>query len=163
MRSALSRAIIGRQGDRWWDRSDVRIIAQQQEDRIMDKQSKTRVEYEIRGLYADGWEMVTTEDDYTAAREQVRCYRENEPATRFRIQKVYSVLPEYEQELRETLERINTHHGNGDITQWDMDRCAAWCKKQYGSQWYTFALLDGDRVRFRGVVRKIGYVPVWAR
>lgn len=36
-------------------------------------------EYEIQGAYGSGWEMVTTEETLKAAREQLRCYNENEP------------------------------------------------------------------------------------
>lgn len=47
---------------------------------------KTQDEYEIQGNYGHGWECVTTEENWKAAKEQVRCYRDNEPYS-FRIVK----------------------------------------------------------------------------
>lgn len=51
-------------------------------------------EYEIQGFYSKeyGYECVTTETTVLAAREQLACYRENEPGVSFRIKKV-RVLP----------------------------------------------------------------------
>ena len=46
---------------------------------------KTKDEWEIQGNYGHGWEMVTTEETYRQAREQLKCYRENEPGTPHRI------------------------------------------------------------------------------
>jgi len=46
---------------------------------------KTEDEYEIHGWYTQGWELVTTETTRPAAREQLKCYRENEPGTSFKI------------------------------------------------------------------------------
>lgn len=40
---------------------------------------KTIDEYEIQGNYGQGWECVTTEETRKAAREQLKCYNENEP------------------------------------------------------------------------------------
>lgn len=40
---------------------------------------KTSDEYEVQGNYGQGWEMVTTEETWKAAREQLKCYNENEP------------------------------------------------------------------------------------
>jgi len=48
---------------------------------------KTRDEYNIEGFYAYGWETVTCEDTWREAREMLKCYRENEPGTAFRIKK----------------------------------------------------------------------------
>jgi hypothetical protein len=39
---------------------------------------KTRDEYELQGNYGHGWECLTTEDSYRAAKEQRKCYDENE-------------------------------------------------------------------------------------
>ena len=51
-------------------------------------------QYEIQGYYSKeyGYECVTTETTVLAAREQLACYRENEPGVSFRIKKV-RVLP----------------------------------------------------------------------
>lgn len=38
---------------------------------------KTIDEYEVQGNYGYGWDLETTEDSWKAAREQVKCYREN--------------------------------------------------------------------------------------
>lgn len=46
---------------------------------------KTHDEYDIEGNYGQGWEVVTTEETYREAREQLRCYRENEPQYSHRI------------------------------------------------------------------------------
>lgn len=46
---------------------------------------KTRDEFEIQGDYGQGWECVTAEASWKAAREQIKCYRENEPGVQFRI------------------------------------------------------------------------------
>lgn len=46
---------------------------------------KTEDEYQIQGKYQFGWETVTTEETWSAAKAQVKCYRENEPGTAFRI------------------------------------------------------------------------------
>ena len=50
---------------------------------------KTEDEYEIQARYPwnKGWEMVTVETTWKAAKEQRRCYRENEPGIPFRIVK----------------------------------------------------------------------------
>ena len=42
---------------------------------------KTSDEYEIQGYYDNqyGWECVTTEETYKAAKEQLKCYNNNEP------------------------------------------------------------------------------------
>jgi len=40
---------------------------------------KTVDEYQIHGNYGFGFEDVTAEDTYKAAKEQLKCYRENEP------------------------------------------------------------------------------------
>lgn len=47
---------------------------------------KTKDEYEIQGYYGGqyGWECVTTEETWKEAKEQVKCYRDNEPYS-FRI------------------------------------------------------------------------------
>ena len=39
----------------------------------------TMYEYEIQGNYGQGWECVTTEETRQAARDQLKCYNENEP------------------------------------------------------------------------------------
>ena len=41
---------------------------------------KTEDEFEIQGDYGYGWEMVTTESTWKEAKEQIKCYRENQPA-----------------------------------------------------------------------------------
>jgi len=41
--------------------------------------------FDIQGNYGQGYETVTCEESFLAAREQVKCYRENEPGTPFRI------------------------------------------------------------------------------
>ena len=43
--------------------------------------------YDIQGWYDrhNGWETVTADETLKAARETVKCYRENEPGTPFRI------------------------------------------------------------------------------
>jgi hypothetical protein len=48
---------------------------------------KTIDEYEIQGNYGQGFECVTTEETWKAAREQLKCYRENEPQYSHRIVK----------------------------------------------------------------------------
>lgn len=40
---------------------------------------KTKDEYEIQGHYGQGWEMVTTEETWREAKNQLKCYNENEP------------------------------------------------------------------------------------
>jgi len=45
---------------------------------------KTRDEFELQGDYGQGWECLTIEETYSAAREQRRCYQENEGG-RYRI------------------------------------------------------------------------------
>ena len=41
-------------------------------------QRKTIDEYELQGHYGFGWECLTTEETRKAAREQLKCYRDNE-------------------------------------------------------------------------------------
>lgn len=48
---------------------------------------KTIDEWEIQGNYGYGFECVTTEESRQAAREQLKCYRENEPQYLHRIVK----------------------------------------------------------------------------
>lgn len=52
-----------------------------------DRPRKTKDEYEIQGDYGygHGWEKVTTEETWSAAKEQLRTYRENEPGVPFKI------------------------------------------------------------------------------
>lgn len=47
-----------------------------------------KIEYDIEGLYGYGWEMVTSEDDFLEAKARLKEYRENEPGTAFRINRV---------------------------------------------------------------------------
>ncbi len=53
----------------------------------MAYQRKTRDEYELQGNYGQGWERLTTEETYSAAVEQRRCYRDNEGGS-YRIRAV---------------------------------------------------------------------------
>jgi hypothetical protein len=47
----------------------------------MAYQRKTTDEFEIQCNYEGyGWEMVTTETTWKDARDQIKCYRENQPA-----------------------------------------------------------------------------------
>jgi hypothetical protein len=48
---------------------------------------KTEDEFEILGYYAQGWELVTTETNRKDARDQLKCYRENEPGVPFKFVK----------------------------------------------------------------------------
>jgi hypothetical protein len=50
-------------------------------------QRKTIDEYEIQGNYGQGFECVTTEETWKAAREQLKCYCENETNVAHRIVK----------------------------------------------------------------------------
>jgi hypothetical protein len=59
-----------------------------QKGKIMYKR-KTRDEWEIQGYYGgDGWEAVTTEETRAAARDQLKCYNNNEPNIAHRIKKI---------------------------------------------------------------------------
>ena len=40
---------------------------------------KTIDEYEIQGHYGYGWDVLTTEETWKAAKEQKKCYDSNEP------------------------------------------------------------------------------------
>jgi hypothetical protein len=40
-----------------------------------------QVTFDLEGNYGHGWEVVTSEDTFKAAREQLKCYRENEGGT----------------------------------------------------------------------------------
>jgi hypothetical protein len=51
---------------------------------MIKKERKTIDEYEVQGNYGHSWECVTTEETWRAAKEQVKCYRENEPVP-FRV------------------------------------------------------------------------------
>ena len=44
----------------------------------MKHQRKTVDEWHVRGHYGHGWETVTVEETLQAAREQLKCYNENE-------------------------------------------------------------------------------------
>ena len=46
---------------------------------------KTRDEWEIQGDYGQGFECVATEESRKEAREQLKCYNENEPNVTHRI------------------------------------------------------------------------------
>jgi hypothetical protein len=48
---------------------------------------KTVDEYEIQGNYGYGYEVVTTEETWKQAKEQIKCYREHEKGVAFRIVK----------------------------------------------------------------------------
>lgn len=49
---------------------------------------KTRDEWELQGFYHPyGYETLTTEETRQEALEQLKCYRENEPHTSYRIVK----------------------------------------------------------------------------
>lgn len=50
-------------------------------------QRKTKDEFMVLGNYGQGYEVVTTEDTYKAAREQLKCYNENEPQYSHKIKK----------------------------------------------------------------------------
>ena len=49
---------------------------------------KTKDVYQIMGNYGQGFEEVTAEDTLKAAREQLKCYRYNEPQYPHMIKKV---------------------------------------------------------------------------
>lgn len=51
----------------------------------MTYQRKTYDEYQLHGDYGQGFEEVTAEDTRKAAKEQIKCYRENEPGIAFKI------------------------------------------------------------------------------
>ena len=40
-----------------------------------------QVTFDLEGDYGNGWEIVTSEETHKAAREQLKCYRENEGGT----------------------------------------------------------------------------------
>ena len=48
---------------------------------------KTEDEYQIQGYYNSQWETVTTETTRSEAKQQLKCYRENETGTAFRMVK----------------------------------------------------------------------------
>jgi hypothetical protein len=48
---------------------------------------KTEDEFDILGDYGQGPEMVTCETSYSAAMEQIRTYRKNEPGIKFTYKK----------------------------------------------------------------------------
>jgi hypothetical protein len=50
-------------------------------------QRKTEDEFEILGFYTQGWELVTTETNRKDVRDQLKCYRENEPGVPFKWRK----------------------------------------------------------------------------
>ncbi len=50
------------------------------------------VEYEIQGLYGYGWECVTSEIEYLEARQRLKEYRENELGTKFRLERIKTVV-----------------------------------------------------------------------
>ena len=43
--------------------------------------------YEVQANYGQGFEMVTNEETYKAAKVQLKCYKENEPMYPHKIQK----------------------------------------------------------------------------
>lgn len=51
-------------------------------------------EWEINGYYNGSAECITTEPNYLAAKDQLKCYRENEPGTKFFSKKVTAKLYE---------------------------------------------------------------------
>lgn len=53
----------------------------------MNYKRKTQDEYQIHADYGQGFEEVTAENTRKAAKEQLKCYRENEPGIVFKIVK----------------------------------------------------------------------------
>ena len=53
----------------------------------MTYKRKTKDEYQVHGNYGPtyGYEEVTAEETLKAAREQLKCYRDNEPGISFKI------------------------------------------------------------------------------
>lgn len=51
----------------------------------MAYQRKTVDEFQVQQWTAQGWEEVTAEDSRRDAREQARCYRENQPEYPVRV------------------------------------------------------------------------------
>lgn len=49
---------------------------------------KTRDEWQLQGNYGNGWEPILTAESLDDAREQKRCYDENEPDVVHRIKLV---------------------------------------------------------------------------
>lgn len=45
-------------------------------------------EYSIQGFYSGQWEEVTTEETRKEALDQLKCYRENESGTAFRMKRI---------------------------------------------------------------------------
>jgi hypothetical protein len=51
----------------------------------MSYQRKTEDEYQIHGNYGQGFEEVTCETSWKAAKDTIKEYRENEPGVEFKI------------------------------------------------------------------------------
>lgn len=122
---------------------------------------KTRDEYTIQQYTGElyGWEDETTEETRPAARAQLRTYQDNAPGQYRIIRRRVSLEQDRRELIESTLERINRHHGSGDITRVEHTATGGTVhtKRQYGSACYTFHLLEGDRIRYRGITRKLGY------
>lgn len=81
------------QGGAYWGHG-ARLRVRYTKDLAYVRYYREEWQYEIQGFYSKeyGYECVTTETTILAAREQLACYRENEPGVSFRIKKV-RVLP----------------------------------------------------------------------
>jgi hypothetical protein len=129
---------------------------------------KTRDEYTIQQYTGSqyGWEDVTAEDTRTEAIAQLRTYRENDRGGMYRmINRRISLEQDRRDLIAATLERINRHHGAGSIV--DVTYSAAGgtvtVRKQYGRSTYRYSLLEGNRIRYRGITRTLGYTLRYRR
>ena len=53
---------------------------------------KTQDLFDVMGLYSGTWETVTCEETRKEAKERLKEYRENEPATAFKIRKYRELI-----------------------------------------------------------------------
>lgn len=81
-------------GGAYWGIGGGRLRVRYTSDLVYVRYYREEWEYEIQGFYSKeyGYECVTTETTILAAREQLACYRENDPGISFRMKKV-RVLP----------------------------------------------------------------------
>jgi hypothetical protein len=66
-------------------KSDKKAASSRENGKLGGRPRTTKDEYEIQGNYGHGYEMVTTEETWKAAKDQLKCYRENEPNVSHRI------------------------------------------------------------------------------
>lgn len=153
----------------WWNKIYMVFHAMLRRANTPQKEKKERLtkdEFQVQGYYGKAWEIVTTEEIRTEAKQRLAEYRENEPGTNFRIKTVRS-YKNLRDELKRKLHLTDDHFGSheSDLYVRALPKVREYLKENYsfwsnvtmfksnidGETWLDipFALLD-EKIKAKG-------------